>query len=870
MRIKTLFIAVLLVVVSFADSSLYAQAAAKTTTAPDPATLSWRKNKKNAKKLLKKGSYYNAVSYLEAGALKKPKKKYFPINLAQADLSLRDYKSSNKWYKVLVDKDSVKHKKPEYIFNYALTLKYLGQYEEAEAAFKKFTKVAGDDDASVELKKRARREADGCRKGIFFRDSVPAPAYKVKHLGENINQPFTDLSPIQRGADLYYGSLISDKVIEVNKKEKLASYSHIYKSVRDGKEWTKGVEISENVNTPNQHIGNPSFSQDGNTMYYTQCTQDDNLKMKCAIYKSSMTNGVWEKGKALGTSVNDPLFSSTQPALGKNKDGEEVLYFASDRNAGKGFDIFYSKVNTDGSLGKARSAGPQINSKGDELSPFFEYKTNTLYFSSNGWINIGGMDVFKTTFDNGGEWTEPENLGMPVNSSVDDIYFSINDRNTYGFMVSNRPGGFGLKSETCCDDIYQVETTKLFLAVKGNVYEEKDSVRTIAENGLVILTDERNGTELNSYNLINGGYFFDLEPKRGYKLSSKKDGFLDTQLSFNTDDNTESDTLSYDLVLKKKDTGNPLFGRIIGKIYYDFDQSRLRADSRDTLRKILDILNQYPGLVLEVGAHTDGKGTEDYNIALSKRRASAATNYFIYEKKQKASRFIPKAFGTSQPAASNTTPDGKDDPKGRALNRRTEFKIVDELKNMEEPAKAVAPIIEKAKAAEKAVVEKKAAEKKVVEKKKAEPVKKEAEVKKEVVNTVATVVEPVKEEVKTSKTKVVTMSEEARRALQAEEDAYKNAPVTEVIVTGKVVEEKAGKKSSVTDGVVFLYSDDAGIQQRTFFIKSDGSFTFDMSRSAAGTYKLIARKDMTESTIATFTLDEVKANNKAFELVFKK
>jgi hypothetical protein len=152
------------------------------------------------------------------------------------------------------------------------------------------------------------------------------------------------------------------------------------------------------------------------------------------------------------------------------------------------------------------------------MSPFYDFKNKVLYFSSNGWINIGGMDVFKTTWDSGGEWTEPENLGTPVNSSVDDIYFSLNDLNTRGFLVSNRPGGFGLKSETCCDDIYEVKTSKIYIAVKGKLYEEIDSIKQLSESGNVVLFDERNGFELENYSTINGQYFFDLDPERDIKL----------------------------------------------------------------------------------------------------------------------------------------------------------------------------------------------------------------------------------------------------------------------------------------------------------------------------------------------------------------
>gem|GEM_PF-1204698 len=827
MRMK--FIATLLLCLALCQSDVLsaqttaATPAAKKATDPNsPNALSWRKNKKSAKKLLKQGKTEQAIPYLEAGIMKKPKKKYFAPKLAPAELEVRDYKSANKWYKVLVDKDSVKHKTTANLFQYALTQKYLGQYEVAAATFAKFKKGAGDDDESTELKKRATREILGCQKGIFFRDSVPSPAFKVKHLDGNVNQASADYAPRLKDNSLYYSAVKGDGA---------NVFSKIYKSQAQGKNYAAGEAISDNINVAGQHVGNGSFSQDGNTLYYSQCQTDKMNKLKCQIYKSTFNNGAWDKGVSVGAAVNDPLYNNTQPAVGLNKDGENVLYFVSDRNSGKGLDIFYSKINPDGTIGKPRSAGSAINSKGDEMSPYFDFSSKTLYFSSNGLINIGGQDVFKTNWDANGDWTEPENLGMPINSSADDIDFSINDRNTLGFVVSNRPGGFGLKSETCCDDIYQVETTKLFLAARGNVYDEKDGSRELADHGIVLLYDEKNGTELGSYNLISGGYFFDLQPKVNYKLVTRKDGYYDGVASFNTDSNTDNDTLKYDLFLKKKVevVENPLIGRIIGKIYYDYDQARLRPDSRDTLRAVMDIMNQYPSFIVEVGAHTDGKGTEDYNVALSKKRADAAMNYYIYEKKVNKSRFVAKAYGTSQPAASNVTPDGKDNPAGRALNRRTEFKIIGELKPED-----IAKNATEAKAAKK---------------------------------DNAPVAKVIKKDISTGKT-IAPVKPKADSA--PAKPKANNAPAnTPAVVTGLVYIEKGGKRSLVNQAAVFLTSNEGGFQQKVFYVKADGSYTFDLSHSKADTFKLIARKYSFESSEIVFTPEDIKTSTKPIDLIIK-
>lgn len=816
MRVK--LFGVLLIGLILTGMDLFASAGQN----PDPKTIGWRKDKKMAKKLLKKGDADAAMPYLEAGATKKPKKKFFPENLAIADFKARDYRNANKWWKVLVNMDSVKQKHPAYIYQYALTLKYLGQYEQAMAYFARFKKLAKDDDEGNEMKRQASRESQGCEKGIFFRDSVPNPAFKVKLLDANINQPSSDYSPKLRDGALYYSTMRGDSGHVL---------SRIFKSMKQGRGWANGDMISDDINVSGQQVGNPAFTQDGSTMYYTLCQPAEMHTSKCQIYFSKIAEGVWGKGQSIGAAVNDPLYSNTEPAVGQNKDGEDVLYFASDRNPGKGMDLFSAKLNPDGTAGKPRSVGPMINTKGDEATPYFDFKTKTLYFSSNGQINIGGMDVYKATWDANGEWMEPENLGMPVNSSVDDKGFYINERNTFGFMVSNRAGGFGLKSETCCDDIYQVETTHLFLAVKGNAYEEKDGNREPASSGLVVLYDEHNGTEMGSYNLINGGFFFDLEPKRYYKLLLRKDNCYDAVSSFNTMENAESDTMKYDLFLKHKPepvNENPLIGRTIGRIYYDYDQSKLRPDARDSLRKIMDILNQFPNMVVEVGAHTDGKGTEDYNLALSKRRAEAATNYYIYEKKVNRNRLVPKWYGTSQPVAPNTTPDGKDNPEGRAQNRRTEFKFVGELKaeQLKAEVNAMPPA-----------------------------------------NVVKKDIAPAK---KTTSVKTLPPAKPGTVNNAAPAPAgYKTAPSEHLEISGRVYLDKGGNRSPVNQAAVFLSSNEGGFTQKVFYVKGDGTYNFDLSRSTADTFKLIARKYTFESDEIVFTPAQIKNTTAPIDLVIK-
>ncbi len=656
---------------------------AKMKELPEPRKLGWKRNRKLGDKLMEKGSPYNAIHYYEEAVNKKPGKTMLYQRLADANFILRDYRLANKYYDIVVNADSVKHKNLYSIYRLALTHKFLGNYEVAKETFAKFNKLSAKIDDLADVRRDASKEAQGCDLGIQFRDSKDWPKFKVTHLNENINQPFTDYAPVLQNANtLYYGSWVSDRVIVQNKREKYADFSRIYVSKKTGNTWGKSQMLEDPINATSTHTGNPSISADGRTMYYTQCLQDDYGRMRCNIYKSTYGSEGWSSGEKLGVNVNAENATNTQPSLGKNEAGEEGLYFASDRKPEKGMDIYFAPLNN-GDFGKARMLST-INTRGNEGTPHFDYGTNTLYFSSDGFINIGGQDVFMSTIKNN-EWTEPVNMGTPVNSPVDDMYFNWNEFAGVGFVVSNRPGGFGLKSETCCDDIYQVEKNKLLLAVKGMLQDADSNYRAIP-NSLITLYDST-GKEVRSFYAAEGTYFFDLDAENKYKLIARKNGYEEQVQSLSTVGKDHNDTMTLDIVLKPIPGLLSYVGQRIGVVYWDFDKDILTAGAPDTLNKVTALMLEHPAYVLEVGSHTDAKGSEEYNIKLSQRRSDAVIKYLISKQIPKY-RLESKAYGESVPADLNENPPGTDFPEGRARNRRTEFKVLREL-TPEQQAEAI-------------------------------------------------------------------------------------------------------------------------------------------------------------------------------------
>lgn len=643
---------------------------------PSPASISWKKNRKLGDRLIQMGSTYNALNYYRESIHKKPTKTFLHQKLADAYFTVRDYKNATSHYKSLMDADSIKLKNPSAIYQYALTQKYLGNYETATVFFNRFITKTGTNDTYADQRKAARREIAGCELGIRWRDSVDFKIYTTSHLNSNVNQPFTDYAPVLfNNNTLYYGAWTSDTLVLEGKKEKYAVFSRIYVAQKGANGWNKAEEVTGGINDVKAHVGNPVFTADGRTMYYTQCLQDEMLQMRCDIYRSRPNGNGWGPGEKLDANVNAAGFTNTHPALGKNEAGEDVLFFASNRNPNKGMDIFYAKLNSDGTFGKAKQAGSAINTRGDEMTPFYDFKTNTLYFSSNGHINMGGADVFKTTVDRG-EWVEPENLGMPVNSSVDDMYYGWYASAGEGFVVSNRTGGLGYRSETCCDDILQVQETKVVITLYGNVINEADN--TSVSPIVLFVQDEGTTEPLQTIYVQDGSFKVALNKNKVYKIIARKEGFEDKIESYTTQGAVKSDSVRMDVKMKAIKE-EPIIGRNIGTVYWEYDRDNLTNGAPDTLRQVVDFMLANPRYVIEVGSHTDSRGTDEYNLKLSERRSQSVVKFLLSKKIPKTS-LVVKAYGESKPIAPNENPDGSDNELGRKQNRRTEFRVVEEVK----------------------------------------------------------------------------------------------------------------------------------------------------------------------------------------------
>ncbi|MDW8273126.1 MAG: OmpA family protein [Chitinophagales bacterium] len=648
---------------------------------------SFQKNKRFGKKWLKVGANAQAAIYLRAAAQMRPGKKSIERVLAPVELSIRNYAAAEELFRSLVSKDK-KEKRPEWRFWLGLSLLQQEKYNEALSYLNEFRKK-GDEDKHEELLKRCKIAIESCKYAQAAKDSPTLLSFSVNALQNGINTADDESSV----ALLSRRSFIFSRhnITEVNNlKQPFFKYaSKLYESKFDEKEWKEnGLWSAFPQLKDNEHIFSPSLSEDGKELYFSSCVEEKPLKLRCDIYRSVFSDSKWQKPEKLGSQINLNGANNIWPCPGRAPGGEEALYFCSNKNPGKGYDIFCAIKNPDGTFQKAKTLGLPINTRYDEISPYYEYETNTLYFSSNGRTGMGGYDVYAAKRLVIGDFLEPGNMGFPINSGADDFGFVYNSKNNTGLLVSNRKSVRNNDCATCNDDIWLVESFKLYPAVKGEILVLRGGLKQLMTEGNINLFNLTDNNLAATGQVTNGLYFFDLETDKDYKLTVKvSGGSKEFERIISTKGITRSDTFNINFVLdeieeKKQEKVNEeqnLVGSKITTVFWDYDKFQLTSSAPDSLKKVVDFYFAHPEYIIEVGSHTDNKGDDLYNLRLSERRGAAVIKYLL-SKKIPSKNLLNNPYGESKPLAPNTTPDGKDNPEGRALNRRTEFRVYQILK----------------------------------------------------------------------------------------------------------------------------------------------------------------------------------------------
>lgn len=692
-----LSVGLILALAFFTANSISAQNTAK------EKSVSKGKLLKNAKNAIFDGDIFTATDNYRKYDDKYPGNAKVEKSLAYLYWKEKNYPEAQKYFNKTYRNDT-KTNLIE-LFYSAKCLHTMGKYDEAKKEYERFASVARSDKSLRDYVKLAKSLAEKM-------DSIANERVNnnilMHHLDTSINGKHINTAPLPyENNTLIFGSLRENEITYYNKAEDTLPTRKFYIAKEEPEmEWSFVGEFDTVFNTNEYDVSNGAFSADKKRFFFTRCQNDDYGKKICEIYMSRLEDGVWQSPERLPDVINASGFTTTMPSLGISRQNTDVLYFVTDREGGRGgLDLWFSLYNwKDKTWKEAKNCGKQVNTVGDEITPFYDVTTRTLYYSSDGMAGFGGFDIYKTTGE-GKSFNDIQNLGQPINSSYDDLYYTIDESRRKGFLSSNRDGGYSLRNKNCCDDIYEfIYRDHIVVAVDGKVIgitdstfyrsieEEYERTHTVDINKIEksdkaeILQDYR----VDLYMTDNEGknyflkstttgkelYFFNLERDVDYYISVKDFNNKEKRLEFTTKGLTHSDTLHLDPIIINS---LPTRAFVVENIYYDFAKYNLREESKVVIdTTILKILNAYPKIIVEISSHTDSVGTDQSNMILSQNRAQSVVNYLI-QKGISKDRLVAKGYGESKPIAPNSNPDGSDNPEGRQKNRRTEFRVIGHL-----------------------------------------------------------------------------------------------------------------------------------------------------------------------------------------------
>ncbi len=626
--------------------------------------------------------------YRKALALFLEAEKFNPSNAAlnfrigKSYYKLKDYKNAITYFEKAKNIDE--HVDLELDFLLAKCYHFDYRFDDAIALFIKFRQTL-DPETIKEYEKAIEKEINECKTGKKL-VANPVRVY-IKNLGPAINSKYPDYSSVVNAdnTQLYFTSMRPSTTgggIDPRRKQ---YFEDIYYSVKDSTgNWTKAKNPGKPLNS-NNHDAVVGLSPDGQQIYIYKGESNGG-----DIYTSKLDGNEWTKPANLGKNINTSYHESSASFSFDFL----TIYFVSNRPGGYGgHDIYKSKKDEKGRWGPAENLGGDINTPFDEASIFALPDGRTFYFSSKGHNTMGGYDIFKITYENG-KWSEPQNLGYPVNTTGDDVFFSISANGKTGYYSSRGKDGSGNL------DIYEItflgkekevvtnnEDNLLAFrneGVKESVIEKKVDIQDV--NLLILkgtITDEYTKeplfatielTDLSTNKVVatfqnnkaTGKYLVSLPAGKNYGITVNSENCLFYSDNVNLIDKQGYKEVVKDIQLKKIAVGSKV---VLKNIFFDSGKSTLKPASQKELQNLIDILNQIPTLKIEISGHTDNVGSSAFNKKLSERRAKAVVDYLV-SKGISADRLTYVGYGEDQPIATNDTPEG------RQQNRRTEFKVL--------------------------------------------------------------------------------------------------------------------------------------------------------------------------------------------------
>ncbi len=639
---------------------------------------------KNADKKYDSYAYADAIKAYEKLVEKGFRDEKVFQRLANSYYNIGELKEALKYYQELFILNE--NQEAEYLYKYAQCLKSEGNYTKADEILEKFSKKAPlDKRAVLFLKNRNYLEDIKSNSGRF--DIADA----------GINSKDSDYGSTILGNQLIFTSARdTGSIVKKNFKWTNKAISTLYAvDLNPDGSIGKPMLFHKNNLKVNFNQSTPVFTKDGKTMYFTRNNsvngkrrQNENKVTFLKIYKAVLIGDEWKEVQELP--FNSDEYSVAHPALSVD---EKTLYFASDMPGTLGLsDIFKVSIESNGTYGKPENLGPEINTEGRETFPFISDE-NELYFASDGRPGLGGLDIYVSKITKEGTFDEVQNVGEPINSKQDDFAFIINSKNRNGFFSSNRTNGHGL------DDVYRFTENRRLICeqqISGTITDQETNEPL--SNVALILFDEMGKSAVEAKSDANGNYIFsNVKCGKKYYIKTSKEDYLFKEVTTTLKKATGSVSLPIALekkpkpitaipvVIKTNNSIKPVkvtiaVGTDLGKLlkipmnFFDLGKATIKKTSEPQLQKMVDMLNQYPTINVDIRSHTDSRSSTESNQILSDKRAQSTKNWLV-SKGINENRLTAKGFGETQLV--NKCADGvKCTEQEHQQNRRSEFIIV--------------------------------------------------------------------------------------------------------------------------------------------------------------------------------------------------
>ncbi|MEY3344160.1 MAG: hypothetical protein RL090_1844 [Bacteroidota bacterium] len=607
-------------------------------------------------------AYENGLKYFDSGQNEKAKKEFLSalqkdsffveprFTLADICIGAGDLEGAIEQYRKVVAINPMFF--PTSYFNLANIEFNTGKYKDALEHYGKFIAIKG---AKAEHVKKSERRMECCR---FALKAMENPVqFEPKNLGESINSKY----------DEYFPSITVDDqsmIFTRNRPESEGSqrfHEDFYQANRKGDGWDMAKNSGGSLNTMGNE-GVPCYSSDGKVLFFAACQRNDG-KGSCDIYYSALRKDGWTRPLNLGNPVNTGLWES-QPSF--SSDGR-TLYFIRGRITGYGIqeqDIYMSKIGDDRKWTEPVKLSSKINTPDEEEFVFIHPDDQTLYFSSDGHIGMGGLDIYMSRRQPDGSWGDPVNLGYPINTNVDERGLLVGPRGDIAYISSDRKGGLGgldLYSFT----LHKAARPMATGFVKGKVTDSNDGRLLAAVYEIIDLESGKTMVKSGTEDQV-GTFIASLPSGKDYLLNVSKEGYLFYSDNFSCKNPASIDKpYLLDVKLNPIAVGSKV---VLKNVFFPTNSFELSAQSHTELNKVIQFLNGNPKVMIELAGHTDNVGDKKSNMVLSQNRAKSVYDFLI-SKGVSANRISFKGYGDSQPIDSNES------ETGRSSNRRTEFRI---------------------------------------------------------------------------------------------------------------------------------------------------------------------------------------------------